>query len=65
MECEEFQMGKRAMISGVRDIRDAREWVDSFEKGGRMRRFSCCWGKRRNVMKIKLQQDPSTTMTHC
>ena len=46
VECEEFQMGRRAMISGVRDIRGAREWVDSFENGGKDEKILLLLGKK-------------------
>ena len=34
------------MISGVRDIRGAREWVDSFENGGKDEKILLLLGKK-------------------
>ena len=50
VECEEFQMGSRAMISGVRDIRGAREWVDSLENGGKDEKILLLLGKKADGM---------------
>ena len=65
VECEEFQMGSRAMISGVRDIRGAREWVDSFENGRKDEKILLLLGKKAEGMEESMGRVVDAWVMRC